>query len=393
MHIKKIFNIFLKFLLIILISLSLFLVIDFFFWRILINKYSSIIKENLFYQKKYRVYDPIFHHTFAPSIGETKTQWGDKLRHSICTNEYGFISRCFANKEELYEIIFIGDSFTEGVGYKYEDTFVGLIHDKIKLPITNMAVKSYSTKIYLSKTKYFLEKGIKFKHLVVFIDISDLIDDSNDYILTENFIVKDKKIGKRIETYINVNFRLLDYFVFYLKSEGIIKNFNFVKNIKKHLNKKEEIILNNSGKAISDNKAQEWQLKSDLKSQWTYSKTNQITGYDLPINEAINEQIKVMTQLYELLKKNNIKLSIAVYPWPQTILYDQRENLMKTTWENFCKNKCANFINTFPLFINDEHQLSTKRQIIEKYYIDNDFHFNREGNQLVADYFIKNFKF
>ena len=107
---------------------------------------------------------------------------------------------------------------------------------------------------------------------------------------------------------------------------------------------------------------------------------------------AINEQVKTMTELYELLKKNNIKLSVAVYPWPQTILYDKRENLMKTTWENFCKNKCANFINTFPLFIN-EGDTMTKRKIIEKYYIENDFHFNLEGNKLIADYFIKNFKF
>jgi hypothetical protein len=255
-----------------------------------------------------------------------------------------------------------------------------------------MAVKSYSTKIYLSKTKYFLDKGVTFKHLVVFIDISDLIDDSNDYILTKNFIIKDKKLGKRIETFINVNFPLLDYFVFYLKNENIIKNFNFVKSIKKYLSKNKEIVLNNSGNVISDNKAQEWQLRSDLRSQWTYSKTNQIKGYDLPIDVAINEQVKTMTQLYELLKKNNIKLSIAVYPWPQTILYDKRENLMKTTWENFCINKCANFINTFPLFMNGGDQIS-KRKIIDKYYIENDFHFNLEGNKLIADYFIKNFKF
>ena len=392
MIIKNFIKYFLKTFYIILISIFLFLIIDFFFGKILINKYTSIIKEKLFYQKKYRIYHPIFHHTFAPSIGDTITQWGDKLRHKICTNEYGFISECAAKKEKFYEIIFIGDSFTEGVGYKYEDTFAGLIHNKLKLPTANMAVKSYSTKIYLSKTKYFLDKGIKFKHLVVFIDISDLIDDTNDYILTKNFIVKDKKLGKKIETFVNVNFPLLDYFVFYLKSEDIVKNFNFVKNIKKNLSKKEEIVLNNSGNVISDNKAQEWQLRSDLRSQWTYSKTNQIKGYDLPIDMAINEQVKTMTELYELLKKNNIKLSVVVYPWPQTILYDKRENLMKTTWENFCKNKCANFINTFPLFINEGDPM-TKRKIIEKYYIENDFHFNLEGNKLIADYFIKNFKF
>jgi lysophospholipase L1-like esterase len=132
----------------------------------------------------------------------------------------------------------------------------------------------------------------------------------------------------------------------------------------------------------------------NLRSAWTYSKTNEIKGYDLPIDIAINEQVKTMNQLYELLKKNNIKLSIVVYPWPQTILYDKRENLMKTTWENFCKNKCTNFINTFPLFMNDDdNENSKKNLIIRKYYQLGDIHFNHEGHKLIADYFIKNFNF
>ena len=66
---------------------------------------------------------------------------------------------------------------------------------------------------------------------------------------------------------------------------------------------------------------------------------------------------------------------------------------MKTTWENFCKNKCTNFINTFPLFMNDDDENSKKNLIIRKYYQLGDIHFNREGHKLIADYFIKNFNF
>jgi hypothetical protein len=79
MIIKNFIRFTLKFFYIILISIFLFLIIDFFFGRILINKYTPIIKENLFYQKKYRIYHPIFHHTLAPSIGDTMTQWGQKI--------------------------------------------------------------------------------------------------------------------------------------------------------------------------------------------------------------------------------------------------------------------------------------------------------------------------
>jgi hypothetical protein len=65
---------------------------------------------------------------------------------------------------------------------------------------------------------------------------------------------------------------------------------------------------------------------------------------------------------------------------------------MKTTWENFCKNKCTNFINTFPLFMNDGEN-SKKDLIIRKYYQLGDIHFNYEGHKLIADYFVKNFNF
>ena len=133
----------------------------------------------------------------------------------------------------------------------------------------------------------------------------------------------------------------------------------------------------------------------NLRSKWTYSETNQIKGYDLPIDVAINEQIKTMNQLYELLKKNNIKLSIVVYPWPQTILYDKRENLMKITWENFCKNKCSNFINTFPLFMNDDDddEKGKRNLVIKKYYQLGDIHFNAEAHKIIAEDFLKKFKF
>ena len=66
---------------------------------------------------------------------------------------------------------------------------------------------------------------------------------------------------------------------------------------------------------------------------------------------------------------------------------------MKTTLENFCKNKCANFINAFPLFMNDDDENIKKNLIIRKYYQLGDIHFNAEGHKLIADYFIENFNF
>jgi hypothetical protein len=248
-----------------------------------------------------------------------------------------------------------------------------------------MGVSSYSPKIYLSKIHHLIGRGMKFKHVVVFMDVSDLIDDSNSYVLKNDLKVRDKKINKRIENTFKIWFPIFDYIIFNITNNN---RYRSVDNIFTRINIYTDI------NQTKDKKLKEIYTKMNLRSAWTYSKTNEIKGYDLPIDIAIYEQVKTMNQLYELLKKNNIKLSIVVYPWPQTILYDKRENLMKTTWENFCKNKCANFINIFPLLMNDDDDESNKKNlIIKKYYQLGDIHFNPEGHKFIADYFIKNFKF
>ena len=352
----------------------------------MIDKYIGQIKDNSYYLKKQRIRHSFYHHTLAKLIDYRKTGWGP-ITYRLCTNIHGFKSKCGTLGGDHYDIGFIGDSFTEGLGLRHEETFVGIIEDKKKINVANMGVSSYSPKIYLSKIHHFIERGMKFRHVVVFMDVSDLIDDSNSYIFKNDLKVRDKKIGKRIENTLKIWFPMFDYLTFnltnnnrYRASDNIFTRVNIYTDLNQ----------------TKDEKLKEVYSKMNLRSAWTYSKTNQIKGYDLPIDVAIKEQVETMNQLYELLKKNNIKLSIAVYPWPQTILYDKRENLMKTTWENFCKNKCVNFINTFPLFMNDDDDdddESKKNLIIKKYYQLGDIHFNPDGHKLIADYFIKNFKF
>ncbi len=35
--------------------------------------------------------------------------------------------------------------------------------------------------------------------------------------------------------------------------------------------------------------------------------------------------------------------------------------------------------------------MKKKKKIIEKFYFKNDVHFNKDGNKIIAEYFIKNF--
>ena len=77
----------------------------------------------------------------------------------------------------------------------------------------------------------------------------------------------------------------------------------------------------------------------------------------------------------------------------QTILNDVPYNKHVKIWEEFCKRRCVNFINHYPLFMNINDSDEKKIEIIKKYYQVGDVHFNAEGNKLIAEDFLKKFKF
>ena len=151
----------------ILTSLLLLLFIDFFFGNKILDYLYSFDSINSPLEKKkkrldiekneksYRVKNPYFHHTLKPNV-KTKSFWGN-IEYNTCTNSHGFRTSCKKNKDKdnSFQIVFIGDSFTEGLGLPYDDTFVGIIANKLKeKKIANLAVSGYSPSIYYIKIKH-----------------------------------------------------------------------------------------------------------------------------------------------------------------------------------------------------------------------------------------------
>ena len=384
MNIKKIYKYFLKILLIIFISFFLFLIIDYYFGKIFVDKYIQSIKDDPIYHKKQRVRHDFFHHTLAPNIDYKKTGWGPKI-YRLCTDEWGLKYKCNTKSKNTYKLAIIGDSFVEGIGFPYEETFAGIINFKTIPEIANLGVSSYSPKIYYSKLKYFIEKGFKFNHVIIFIDVSDLIDDMNSYVLLRDGKVRDKKWNKQIEWYINAKFPVLDQLIFKFTKNNRYRATDTILTPLK-------IFISNENLKIEDIK-KIYDKKMNLRAMWTYTNETKIKGFDYGIDQGIEEQIRTMDMIYDYLADKKIKLSIAVYPWPQTILYDVPYNKHVKIWEEFCKRRCVNFINHYPLFMNINDSDEKKIEIIKKYYQVGDIHFNAEGNKLIAEDFLKKFKF
>ncbi len=339
------------------------------------EKYFELLGDlNINYKSYYRVYDPVYDHGLLENITE-KTAWGH-VKYRICTNNRGFKASCKnQNVGKNYDVGFIGDSFTESVGYDYEDTFVGLYHDKFpNKSIANLGVSSYSPSIYYAKINQLLKEGYRFKHIVVMMDISDIQDEATVYQLVGDriFPAGHPELLKRF-------YPIRDYA---LLSKNWIKQ-NLM--ISYHGLKSFRTGLSN---AITNKNPPQDALKPirnfDLgRSQWTYKPNSSAYG-EGGVSGGIENATFAMQKLYDLLNEHGIKMSIGVYPWPAQLKYDTRNHRGVTLWQEFCHQKCVHFINANDLFFDymDEYGFN---KTLEEFYIDGDIHFNLKGNAAIAD--------
>ena len=339
------------------ITILFFFIFDFFFGQKILKKTGIIYLEDLL-----RVPNKNYSYSFKQNINTDFAVWGNNY-YKLCTDSRGFKFNCKDKEKKIYNIAFIGDSFTEGIGLPYEKTFVGKLKEKKNLDVVNLGVASYSTEIYLQKIKYLISKNIiSINHLIIGIDLTDLED---DWARREKLKLK-KSINKNSKS-TNLNFKrfLAQYFPgTYL----ILKKVNWY--IKIHITKNENV--------------EHLDYKKN-KASWSY-----IKNYE-NLNSKIENQISTMDKLYIFLEQNNIKMSLLIYPHQASIKFDKKNSLYKKIWKNYCINKCFKFIDAYSIFF-DEMRNNSKNDLMKKYFINGDAHFNENGNELIYKILNKNFE-
>ena len=354
------------------------------------------------------VRNEIYHHDLIKNgMIETKyTRYHDR-NVKLHTNSLGFKDKSsrtislLPSKNFTKRIVFIGDSFTEGIFLEYEDTFVGIINkelNKKSIQVLNAGVSSYSPIIYWRKIKYLIEEvGLKFNELTVFIDMSDFCDekyryrlskrghviDSNPYSLDTHprshindsgFTDQIKKVIHSQTTLLhqatNVAYDLInrDQVNFSLARRSFEFN-NWNKIPTTYQQKRQKKIL---------------QLESCL-ARWIFEKHYPDKEYD------IQKMKKHMDRLHQLTRDNNIKLTIAVYPWPFQVLHEDLDSVHVKIWEEWSRRNNVNFINYFPDFVSEGLTKKDKKEVVRKFYFVDDVHFNKQGNKLLAKKFLEKY--
>ena len=342
------------------LSLILLLLVDYFLgYKIL---YNAPIRTRNNAERGLGIIHPIYHHSLAANY-KGLTSFDQQSEYPFCTNDGGFKSDCnnIINGKD-FDIAFLGDSFTEGIGLPYEKTFVGLIAAQLpEKKIANLGVAWYSPSIYYMKLVELLNQGYTFKELVVYIDISDIPNEANYTIID----------GKVVDTIENTS----KHYPFPLINFGL-KGFKsrFLQDTK-------------LGPHVKNLDLNDKIYQRDDKSGWTYNGSNKGFG-KIGLNGSIEKSVDLLEKIHALCKKNNIKLSIGVYPWPGQILYDTEESRQVKIWRDFCTDKCDHFYNSFPTFFKLVEGTS-KKEFISQYYFNGDMHFNEAGNRLIATDFLR----
>jgi len=383
--------------------LIFFLLTDFFLGKKIFNFIESLNEKNAKKMEMHNRQQNIgaeskkLHHVYKKYL-QKGLFWGD-IKYTFCTDEHGFRSNCKnKSKSEIqnkkFDVGIIGDSFTEGMGVDYENTFAGIVARKLpNKRIANLGVASHSPSLYYLRLNELIEANYTFNEIFVYVDISDIQDEAIRYKLDET----EKKIliQNSDEEFAKLAFNLetKKKFINEPKKQTVNEPNKQTVNEKIKYSFKEKLILNLpisyyffytplknkiSGKNFFD--------RNTFRANWTYSTNNDGYGEN-GIEKGIKNSIRSMKLLSDLLKKNNIKFTIAVYPWPHQLLYDQVNSRQVNVWKNFCKTKCDNFINHFPDFF--EIYKKDKKNI-KKLYFKRDWHFNKMGHKLIAKRLLEN---
>ena len=367
--IKKIINIIIIFIIFILfdVTLMFFLPIE--------------IKNKIYDRKSHKIKSYYYHHDLRPNASWVEN-WGYQ-NSKIFTNNLGFKDRENRNVEfKENNILFIGDSFTEGVGVEYQNTFVGKIESRIKkisnkYEILNAGVVSYSPIVILSKLNYLINiKKFPITKVFVVLCNGDIHDDLFRYNnINENYVVSHNDF-LNIKILVDINNFLKSNTITYQFIKRVTPLSNLFKNLRNQNNedfknydlKKVLSILNN---------------KPDQKHIIDKQEFNKWGASGLERSKLYIEKVQ------ELLNEKEIELTLVYLEEPIFMLNSINSSFYYSYWNKFSKENEIDFI-----FVNEYHKNEDdKFKIYKDLFFIGDNHFNDKGNKVVAEEIIRKSKY
>ncbi|MBA7705867.1 hypothetical protein ES703_114708 [subsurface metagenome] len=273
-----------------------------------------------------------YHHDLKP-LKITEAIWGEHS-YQIITNSLGFKDykcRQVPLSVPCKRILFIGDSFTEGIGVEYKDTFVGHIEKYLKgkdIDVLNAAVRSYSPKLYYLKTKTLIETS-----------------DIQDEIVYEQSISSNSEYGFQ------------KYFFYYTKK-------SLLRNIYRKIGLRKRKTMHSVFEDYFEERTL-WPYDNGLYEKWG-KRGLELAEYNMDL-------------LLKLCEDNNIRMTISIYPYPLD-LQKNTSSIYRRFWIQYARNRELELFDMFDVF----QAAGTAKEVIQLFTA-GDSHWNQKGHRVVAE--------
>jgi len=322
-----------------------------------------------------RVADPVFDHGLRPNC-----VWKDRYgtyEAPYFSNSLGFRDGRVREVPLLANhprILLIGDSFTDGVGVPWEETFAGRLEAALApkgIEVLNAGCNSYTPILAKIKIRHLVEKvGLKFDQVFLFLDMSDVKDDLfyeedsegrarlipyGPFASRAGWGTQVEEFSEISENWIEPNFVILGALSRNLKL--------WVRQLTRKELGKRGLFTNQAPPA--------WIL------QW-----EDCPGPEKAVVEAGIQKLKSnIGELAGFLKARGIPLTLVIYPYPYHVERGVARTSMERIWIPWCAENQIDLINLFPEFVGVGPGTNT----VVRYYLKGDCHWNPEGHRKVAE--------
>jgi lysophospholipase L1-like esterase len=319
-----------------------------------------------------RVRSPWFHHGLAPLQRTTQT-WGSESV-PFFTNSLGLrdsAPRTVSLASPGRRMLIIGDSFTEGSGVGYEESFAGIIGAGLApggVEVLNAGVASYSGLCYWRKVRHLVEEvGLEVDEVVVFLDISDVYDSTTYALDADENVIKRRRL-KRFQEFLESRTLLL----------GWLSGTASLQYQQRMHWTRGDAPQGGAGSGPLPSRG-----IGHHHALWTIDDAY----YDEYGRSGLASETQALDRLAALATKHGLALTVVVYPWPDQIWHRDRDSRQVGHWRAWSEAHGVRFANLFPTFIPDTPGFDPAATIRE-YYIQDDVHWNRAGHALVGSSFL-----
>jgi hypothetical protein len=307
------------------------------------------------YNSRYSIKHPTYHHDIASNLNSTAV-FGN-ITYPVRTNSLGFRDsrvRAVSLRAATPRVVFIGDSFTEGSGVPYPETYVGLLDRHLRargVEVLNAAAPGYAFAIYRRKLEHLLnDVGLHFDYLVVGIDMSDVYDDTHQYKVDREgrVTVEPERPVLRLRRFLRDNSLLLKM------ADGV----------------KELLMGHLQG-------GDQWRLGLlNYAGDWTLDRI----AFEAYGQRGLQMASSEMEHILALTRSRGIGMAIVVWPWPNQIAAQDSNSVQVRYWSQWAQGHQVAFFDLFPTFLSGRDPVS----VIRAHFVPYDVHWNASGHRLVG---------